>query len=73
MARLLSAEQLIELLVKPVGELIPGELGDITSALSRIPGGSSHGDLDEHRSQEKTVGTLLAGGFGAAHTERNQK
>jgi len=67
MAKLLSAESLIEILVRPVGELKPGDLVDLAAALDRIPGGSSHSDLDEHRAQERTIGTLLAGGFGAAH------
>jgi hypothetical protein len=67
MAKLLSAEQIVTLLVQPVGNLRPGDLGDLTAALERIPGSSSHGDLDEHRAQEKPLSELLTGGFGAAH------
>jgi hypothetical protein len=67
MSKLLSAESIVELLVSPVGELKPGDLGDLIAALERIPGGSSHSDLDDHRAQEKTIGQLLAGGFGAAN------
>jgi hypothetical protein len=67
MARLLSAESIVELLTSTVGDLKPGDLGDLVAALERIPGGSSHSDLSEHRAQEKTVSELLAGGFGSAH------
>ena len=66
MAKLLSAADVIALLVRPVGELKPGDLGDLIAALERIPGSSSHSDLEAHRVQEKTVGELLAGGYGAA-------
>jgi hypothetical protein len=72
MARLLSAESIIELLTSTVGDLKPGDLSDLAAALDRIPGGSSISDLDEHRAQEKTVGTLLAGGFGAGALGRKR-
>ena len=67
MAKLLSAESIVELLTSTVGDLKPGDLNDLAAVLSRIPGGSSHSDLDEHRDQEKRLSELLTGGFGAAH------
>jgi hypothetical protein len=67
MAKLLSAEQIITLLVQPVGQLKPGDIGDLAAALARIPGGSSHSDHDDHRALEKPLSEILTGGFGAAH------
>jgi hypothetical protein len=66
MAKSLSATQIVTLLTQPVGNLKRGDLDDLVAALNRIPDGTSHGDTDAHRTGEKTVGTLLAGGFGAA-------
>jgi hypothetical protein len=61
MAKLLSAEDTIALLVRPVGDLKPGDIGDLAAALERISGASSHGDLDAHRAMEKTLSELLTG------------
>lgn len=67
MAKLLSAADIVSLLTQTVGDLKPGDLADLAAALDRIPGGSSHSDLDSYRAQEKPLSELLTGGFGATH------
>jgi Mg-chelatase subunit ChlD len=65
MAKLLSATEIVHLLTQRVGDLRPGDLTDLSAALSRIPG-AAHGDHPDLRSQEKTLAEILTGGFGAA-------